>query len=131
MQKYLLGAAAAAFMMAGASSAMANEACGPLPNDKWSWTTVHQSGGDPTTELSFGDINYQGGSGNGFADVTTTTTTPGGTLTCIALNPAGKEVPGQSTTVELPPVVTTSEPVNMQVCVQSPNGVDLAGDLCR
>jgi hypothetical protein len=125
MLKKMTVAAFALAMMTGGAMAQVAADCGPLPNAKWSWVITY---GEPTTDTSttFGDISYAGGSGNGFADVTTTTTTitP---VNCTALNPAGVPNADKSTTTTI--TSTESSTVEkVKVCAQT--GADLAGSLC-
>lgn len=118
----MLLAAAAMIMVSGTAMAECPSGSEGLPNSKWSWA---DGGSSTSSSTSFGDISYAGKSGNGWADVTTTTIT---TTICLAINPGGNVVDDKSTSVI---TTTTSVEEGVKVCENSPNGTDLAGDLCR
>lgn len=116
MKNLITPIALAAFLASGAAAfASCPTGSEGLPNSKWSWQV-----GESTTSTTIGDIDYAGKSGNGFADVTMTTTT-----VCLAINPAGNVNEDKSTTFEL-----VSDPVNTQVCFNGPHTTDLAPN-CR
>jgi opacity protein-like surface antigen len=107
--KKLILAAAAVTLMSGSAFAVEFDAsaCPALPGAGWSWTgsaSAVESGGETSTDTS-SETYYVGAKKgtNGFEVTTTTTTTSDLILTtttqCVAVNPAGKTVPGESTTV--------------------------------
>jgi hypothetical protein len=106
-----------ACLLIGPQAALAScpEGSAGLPNSMWSWVA-----GPSSTDTTFGGIAFAGNSGNGFADVTVTTTT-----VCYAVNPGGQTVDSKSTTV-----VSSVTTEDVKVCEQSPHATDLAGDLC-
>lgn len=130
--KTLILAAVAATMLSGTAFAAVvsgSDACGPLPNAKWSWAvtteTVVTGGGISTSEST--DVNYVGNKNgtNGF-ETTTTTTTVAPTYEqkntiCTAINPAGKPVEDKTYSIagELVETVpgsetsTTSDPLKI------------------
>ncbi|MDP2120086.1 MAG: hypothetical protein Q8K28_09300 [Hoeflea sp.] len=133
--KKLILAAAAVTMMSGSAFAQAldaNAICGAdasLPNAKWSWSVsvYDEQISNPVTTYS--SVTYDGASGNGVADVTTTSTKTT-TYICTALNPQGKVAPDKTI---YPEQTTTSTSVTegVQVCFQGGSGTDVAGADCR
>ncbi|WP_027998650.1 hypothetical protein [Sinorhizobium arboris] len=109
----IIAAAAVTGMTSGAYAAVVegSNVCGELPNAKWSWAISYGepviSGGETSTAI--GAISYQGNGNVGKAEVTTTTapTISTTTISCTALNPAGKVNADHSTTTT---VVETIDP---------------------
>jgi hypothetical protein len=72
-----------------------------LPNSSWSYRTSIASHGEETPTITYSAVRYEGNSGNGVADRTTTVSRTATTQNCIGLNPGGNAVAEKSYIVTL------------------------------
>lgn len=126
--KAILTAAAVMGMTSGAFAAVVqgSDVCGELPNAKWSWSISYGepviSGGETST--SIGNVAYQGNGNVGKADVTTITAPTISTVTvsCTALNPAGKINADHSTATTITEVLDPGGNSTSNEVVCNPGG---------